>query len=81
MNFKPPLILNASQAEAAYAAMCALNNVSFITLSTRFPANESHFDLEVRVGRLGGVGVYETNGQNFEVYTNQAAFAAAYGLA
>lgn len=81
MNSKPSRLLNPSQAQAAYSAMCELNNVSLSTLSARFPSGEAGHDLEVRVGKLGGVGVYRTDGSDFEVYAGQHEFAVAYDLA
>lgn len=91
MNLKPEnrpqerttnLLLNPSQAEATYAAMCALNNVSFLTLSARLPSNDSPGDVEVRVGFTGLVRVFNTLSEqaHVETYPNQAAFAEAYGL-
>lgn len=87
MNLKPEgrpqnLLLNPSQAEAAYDAMCALNNVSFLTLSVRLPSNDSPGDIEVRVGFTGLVRVFSTTlDELVETYPHQAAFAQAYGLA
>lgn len=86
MNLKPEgrpqnLLLNPSQAEAAYDAMCALNNVSFLTLSVSLPSNDSPGDIEVRVGFTGLVRVFSTLDELVETYSDQSAFAQAYGLA
>lgn len=67
------LILNQSQAEAVYSAMCALNNVGGfcgdITLSGG-----------LRVQWLRSVTVRDGLSGPREEYPNQAAFATAYGL-
>jgi hypothetical protein len=66
------LILNKSQAEAVYSAMCALNNVGGL----------------VRIALENDIDVYERDDDTIAVlsdgpaerHTNQAAFATAYGL-
>lgn len=65
-------ILNQSQAEAVYSAMCALNNVGM------------RIDANIRATRVvegpgGGVVVFGY-AQPTEQYANQSAFATAYGL-
>ncbi len=65
-------ILNKSQAEAVYSAMCALNNVS------------GRVDAQMPSGRVvegaNGVILVTAYGRPSEDYGNQAAFATAYGL-
>lgn len=75
------LILNKSQAEAVYSAMCALNNVSarikaqFGDVSTDGVNVFEEVDDTVTVVRVRHYDVLEA-----ENYANQAAFATAYGL-
>lgn len=70
------MILNPSQAEAVYSALCALNNVSGLSMEVTLPS-----DIEVRFGEGGGVAVSSRAvGANPERYATQAAFAAAYNL-
>ncbi len=78
------MILNKAQAEAAYSAMCALNNVSGV-IDVRIP-------IGVTVGRY--VRVYQLFVSNtvrvslywggsvggHESHADQKAFAIAYGL-
>jgi hypothetical protein len=74
-----PLILNQSQAEAVYSAMCALNNVGaeMLVQFTGYPRAQDHIGIDASDGsvriRVGMCG-------DFEGYQNQAAFATAYGL-
>ena len=67
------MILNKSQAEAVYAAMCALNNVGGIYLlnieTPEFSAKEDTYGIKLR--DVKGV---------IERHADQAAFAAAYSL-
>lgn len=67
------LILNNSQADAVYTAMCALNNVG-LTLS-------ASIDGFTRVEEISGAGVivYSLD-KTPEHYQDQAAFALAYNL-
>ena len=67
------MILNKSQAEAVYSALCALNNVDFLACSLNFSK------ALVKHGFNGAISVIGTVGED-EHYENQAAFAAAYGL-
>lgn len=75
MNTK---ILNQSQAEAVYSAMCALNNVAADKGAASFES-----------GRMNGIYVnWQTHVVAIQVgvvgpseyYADQAAFATAYGL-
>lgn len=68
------MILNQSQAEAVYSAMCTLNNVNGALSATieGVRVEETHSGA-VQVWTLGSIG-------NPERHTNQSAFAAAYGL-
>lgn len=66
-------VLNQSQAEAVYSAMCALNNVG--TICGDLTLNEG-----LRVQWLERVTVRDGLSGPREEYPNQAAFAAAYGL-
>lgn len=75
------MILNQSQADAVYSAMCALNNVGG-RVDTRF-VNGMASVIEVRDRADRGVIVlFQTGGatRDIEKHINQAAFAAAYGL-
>lgn len=69
------MILNKSQAEMVYSAMCYLNNVSG-TLSATIEGvrvEETHSGA-VQVWTLDSIG-------NPERHASQSAFATAYGLA
>lgn len=73
------MILNQAQADAVYSAMCALNNAGsyirgFVEVSD---------DINVKVLLSGGIQVWNLapNAESgFESFSNQAAFATAYGL-
>ena len=68
------MILNKSQAEAVYGAMCALNNVGGRIEKTwigRVVVTETH---------SGVVTVDDPDRDVSAAYDNQADFAAAYGL-
>lgn len=67
------MILNKSQAEAVYGAMCALNNVGGI-------CGDLTLSEGLRVQWLQCVVVRDGLSGPREEYPNQAAFAAAYGL-
>lgn len=70
------MILNKSQAEAVYGAMCALNNVD------AFRENEFHAR-ELADGRIVVHKLPPTFSAAFagpEIHANQSEFAAAYGL-
>ena len=78
------LILNKSQAEAVYSAMCALNNVNFgrsIALSfnttedQRVTVREFVETHEVHIGMELQAVTFKT-----ELHADQSAFATAYGL-
>jgi len=66
------VILNQPQAEAVYRAMCELNNVS------------GRIDVRLQNGRVNesanGVILVTGYAKPSEDYSNQSAFAAAYGL-
>ena len=71
------LILNQAQAEAAYSAMCALNNVSSRLMAT--------FEEKLRVVERPSGGIYvlemlQGEWSPSERYDDQAAFATAYFL-
>lgn len=66
------MILNKSQAEAVYSAMCALNNVA-----GRLDCTVQEIT-NVRESVIGTV--YVKSGKLLESHTDQNAFAAAYGL-
>lgn len=73
-------ILNQSQAEAVYSAMCHLNNVG-----GQISAQIKTRDATVTVADYGthaGVKISSLcrNGLEHEWHDNQAAFATAYGL-
>ena len=69
-------ILNQTQAEAVYSAMCHLNNVGGRLHATLEQDNGVH----VREDRAGEVTVWIVNGGPVEQYPDQSAFATAYGL-
>lgn len=66
------MILNQSQAEAVYSAMCALNNVG------------ARIDVRLPSGRVvegpNSVILVTAYAKSSEEYNNQSDFAAAYGL-
>ena len=71
------LVLNQAQAEAAYSAMCALNNVSSRLMAT--------FEEKLRVVERPSGGIYvlemlQGEWSPSERYDDQAAFATAYIL-
>lgn len=72
------LILPAADAQATYAAMCALNAVGarLDAAPARSPKGEG---IRVTEHITGVVTIY-CDGVAREVYPDQAAFAAAYGL-
>ena len=69
------MILNQSQAEAVYSAMCALNNVGNVSSEFNLPN-----DIWVASTSSGVMVVPRVHGAAIEQYSNQAAFAVAYGL-
>lgn len=70
------MILNQSQAEAVYSAMCALNNVGNVSSEFNLPN-----DVWVQAAANGGVSIVpRTHGAKIEQYADQSAFATAYGL-
>ena len=79
-------ILNRSQAEAVYNAMCALNNVSAnqgIQLSFVGDWEGDMYRFSVQEDANGRVVVSQgpiPKPQKIEQYPDQADFAAAYGL-
>lgn len=78
------MILNKEQAKAVYDAMCALNNVSHTYMRTNFCAPNGKRISVVEVDE--GISITLLQGNRAEqieaeeVYDNQSAFAAAYGL-
>lgn len=72
------MVLNQSQAEAVYGAMCALNNVG----ATIEKIEAKEFDVSVRENVI----TIRSSSDDFsvpvrrEVHNNQAAFAHAYAL-
>lgn len=72
------MILNQSQAQAVYDAMCALNNVSGVLLASITDLRAPQ-DINVN-GADGGVVVRVGICGEAETYASQAAFAAAYNL-
>jgi hypothetical protein len=72
------MILNHAQAEAAYSAMCALNNVGG-RIDVSVPASGSQPKqwgwITVRENLVGEILV---QGCGTEIYDDQAAFAIAY---
>lgn len=83
------LILTAAQAQAVYSAMCALNNVggrvnAVIPLSPSDGAVDTHTANHITAlpdGRILIQGYREGERCGpLEIYPDQSAFAAAYGL-
>lgn len=75
-------ILNQAQAEAVYSAMCALNNVGArldAFLENAFHAREMA-DGRVVVHIVPNVTFPGSHAAEPEIYADQTAFAAAYGL-
>lgn len=79
-------ILNKSQAEAIYSAMCHLNNVSArldAFLEGGFHAREmpdGQVVVHAVVGSASPASAHHRAQEEPEVYANQSAFATAYGL-
>ena len=71
------LMLTQAQAEAAYTAMCALNNVSSRLMAT---CEEKLRVVERSCGGIYVLEMLEGEWAPSERYENQAAFATAYGL-
>ncbi len=77
------MILTKSQAEAVYSAMCALNNVNARCMAE---LDRKDFLNYKRVVERDEDTIYIVNvvvgrANKIENYDNQAAFAAAYGVA
>lgn len=78
------MILNQAQAQAAYNAMCALNNGAVVAHADCGRYGTGNPPLEVAESADGYVAVgYRLRGLSpivLENHSSQAAFAAAYGL-
>lgn len=74
------MILNQSQAEAVYSAMCALNNVSGVVRVTFTPDTKGGKVIKVKECEDFGYVTVIVGFETVERYDNQAAFATAYGL-
>lgn len=77
------MILNQSQAEAVYSAMCALNNVGARATRIAVPGKDGDDDAAVVERPDGAVVVLGILGSipfDEEIHASQSAFAAAYGL-
>lgn len=75
------MILNQSQAEAIYSAMCAMNNVGG-RIAVNFDEDKAE-SINIFEKADGTVSVWQRNyglTHNDETHTSQAAFATAYGL-
>ena len=75
------MILSQAQAEAVYSAMCALNNVGNVCGKVAVSASHAKNDIEIRWDADGVKivrGMLVCNAR--ELYSTQAAFAAAYNL-
>lgn len=68
------LILNQSQAEAVYSAMCALNNVGG---RMRCTLADNSGDIDIYERSNGSIQIL---GNDPESHESQSAFATAYGL-
>lgn len=69
------MILNQSQAEAVYSAMCALNNVG-----AKLHASLYERAQRIDIREAGGFVCVEVDGQRREVFESHDVFAATYGL-
>lgn len=69
------MILNQSQAEAIYSAMCDLNNVG-----AKMHASLYERAQRIDVREAGGFICVEVDGHKREVFESQAVFATTYGL-
>lgn len=70
------MILSQAQVESVYSVICALNNVGNVSSEFNLPN-----DIWVASTSSGGVMVVpRVYGAAIEQYSNQAAFAEAYGL-
>lgn len=79
------LILNQSQAEAVYAAMCALNNVGARLSAHGLGYDADGFAISAEQSETGLVSIgtgFAPNAERkvLERYASQSAFATAYGL-
>lgn len=78
-------ILTASQADAIYSAMCALNNVS-ARVDVFCPGDGAERGFHVRETSEGKVVIHTVTGFSHppatmpEIHESQAEFATAYGL-
>ncbi|CUJ51746.1 hypothetical protein [Achromobacter xylosoxidans] len=70
------LILTPAQAQAVYSAMCALNAVGGKLETT---VDEVLVRVGVLTGRVSVVSAFDAD-DRLEIYDDQDAFAAAYGL-
>lgn len=71
------MILNKSQAEAVYTAMCYLNNVSG-KIAVSFAGN---IEVSEYLGKIYVSKISKTPFENKEeIYENQNAFREAYGI-
>lgn len=77
------MILNKSESEAIYSAMCSLNNVGTLLHTTRKHLDGSGHDVHNESDGTVRVRTFDVNGQtkSGEVYLNQSEFAKAYDLA
>lgn len=75
------MILNKSQAEAVYAAICALNKIGNVDGRVYIPADRAQRDIIVEWSDLGGVVIgCGLHSKDIENYKRQSDFFAAYGL-
>lgn len=77
------MILNKSQAEAVYSAVCALSNAGGTLHHMDFPSHGSENIAVVVRPSTGTIAVWqECRGlaHNVEIHADQSAFAASYSL-
>ena len=70
------MILNKSQAEAVYSAMCALNNVGGTIEKLSLPDSYYVIDVVAYTDKI----TIRRGLRTVETHDNQSAFATAYGL-
>lgn len=72
-------ILTAAQAKAAYDAMCVVNNISARIKIQSIAQHPLFGELSLHESRDGFV-IISNIARRIEIYENQAAFAAVYGV-
>jgi hypothetical protein len=71
------MILNKSEAEAVYSAMCAMNNVNGVALGLYIASSRERGGIKIEESYGGSITILSNE---VEVWKSQSEFAAAYGL-